>query len=273
MGKEVSVIDGIRMDFGAGTKNLFRMAILSEYPVVEPKTEASCERLRRDSAQDAGQRGDMYQPTPEDEMLDLEARCLLIGDSDLEKQAGIRLLCDRYRRPLMGFLSDGFPDLTEDERASAINDSFIKIYRKAVDGSLNTDEELSGLIFTIAKRRAIDSRRKNTRRIPSGARLLEEVGDHLKDTEAGSDWRLAGILGKADDVTKEFREFVKTLKATRQRHVASVMADALPGWLTDMEIADEIRERFGIHVSQLEVKGAKQAFMKKLRDSLKRTMK
>lgn len=230
------------------------------------------ERLRRDCADEIRHGAGMYQPSPEDEMLDLEARCLLIEKDDNKKQAGVRMLFDRYRRPLMGFLSDGFPDLNEDERASAIDDVFIGIFSKSVEETLNTDDDLSGLIFTIAKRRALDLRRKNTRRIPSGAKLLEEVGDYLKDTEVGSDWRMAAILEKTQEVSEEFRQFVRTLKAVQQRRVASVMADALPDWLTDREIADEVNTRFSVHISQLEVKGAKQAFIKKFRDILKRRL-
>jgi len=236
-------------------------------------TNDSNERLRRDCANEIPHGAGMYQPTTEDEMLDLEARCLLLEKDENKKQAGVRMLFERYRRPLMGFLSDRFPDLNEDERASAISDVFIGIYNKAVEGSLNTDDDLSGLIFTIAKRRALDSRRKNTRRIPAGSKLLEEVGDYLKDTEVGSDWRLAAILEKTQDVSEEFRQFVRTLKAGQQRRVASVMADALPDWLTDREIADEVNTRFATHISQLEVKGAKQAFINKFRDVLKRRIK
>lgn len=230
-------------------------------------------RFRRDSIEDSWHSDRMYQPTPQDEMLDLEARCLLIERDDEKRQAGVRLLFDRYRRPLTAFLRDRFPDLNDDERASAIDDVFIGIYDKAVEGSLNTDDDLSGLIFTIAKRRALDLRRKNSHRIPAGIKLLEEIGDFLKGTETGSDWRLAGILGKTQDVSDEFRQFVRTLTAAQQKRVASVMADALPDWLSDREIADEINSRFGIHISQLEVKGAKQAFMKKFREILKRRLK
>jgi len=240
---------------------------------VELISNASGQRLSRDCADEVRHSHSMYQPTPEDEMLDLEARCFLIENDDNKRQAGVRMLFNRYQRPLMGFLGDRFPDLNDDERASAINDVFVEIHKKAVAGTLITNDELSGLIFTIAKRRAIDSRRKNARRIPSGVKLLEEVGDYLKDTETGSDWRLAAILDKTQDVGDEFRQFVKTLKAAQQSRVASVMADALPDWLTDREIADEVKTRFGIHISQLEVKGAKQAFMKKFRDAIKRRLK
>ena len=46
------------------------------------------------------------------------------------------------------------------------------------------------------------------------------------------------------------------------------MADDL--LMTDSEIAQEIRERMGIVVPVVEVKGAKQALMKKFREILKK---
>ncbi|PTY01853.1 hypothetical protein DB347_25280 [Opitutaceae bacterium EW11] len=215
----------------------------------------------------------MQKLTPEDEMLDLEARCLLLEPDDAKKQEAIRLLKTRYERPLMAFLGELFSDLEAEERAAAINDALTEIYRMSIAGTLDADNELSGFIFTVAKFRAIDLRRRHSRRIPSAAKLPEGVGDYLKDTDVGSDWRLAATLDRATEVIEEFRTFVKTLKARQQKRVASVMADALPDQMSDREIADEIHTRFGIHVSQLEVKGAKQAFMKKFRELLKRRLK
>jgi hypothetical protein len=215
----------------------------------------------------------MQKLTPEDEMLDLEARCLLLEHDLAKKQEAIRLLKTRYERPLMAFLGDLFGDLEHDERAMAVNDALSEIYRMSIAGTLDSNNELSGLIFTVAKYRAIDIRRHHSRRIPSAAKLPEGVGDYLKDTEVGSDWRLAATLDYAVEIMEEFRAFTKSLKARQQKRVASVMADALPDQMTDREIADEIFARFGSHVSQLEVKGAKQALMNKFRELLKRKLK
>jgi hypothetical protein len=99
--------------------------------------------------------------------------------------------------------------------------------------------------------------------------LSEEVGDYLKGTQTGRDWSLAVTLGKAGEVCEEFRLFVGTLKG-QQRRVASVMADSLPDWLSDHEIAGEVFERTGQRVTAMEVKGAKNALMAKFRAILKR---
>ncbi len=96
------------------------------------------------------------------------------------------------------------------------------------------DSPLHPLLFTIAKWRAIDLRRMASCRIRADVELTEEVGEYLAGTETGRDWRLVVTLGKANEVSEEFRQFVGTLKG-QQRRVASVMADFLPDWLTDPE--------------------------------------
>lgn len=212
----------------------------------------------------------MHKLTPEDETLDLEARCLLLESDPAQKEQGIRLLKQRYERPVMAFLADHFPDLPADERATAINDAWLEIYHRSIEGTLNMDHELAGLIFTVAKRRAIDARRRRSTDAERTAHLAEHVGDYLAGTSIGADWRLAAIREHTADISREFREFVKTMKAPQQKRVASVMADSLPDWRTDREIADEVHRRFGVHLSSLEVKGAKQAMLNKLRALLKR---
>ncbi len=256
---------------GRNKECLFVGAISGESPRNDACRQSTSLRiLNRDDYRISWQVVAMQKLTPEDEMLDLEARCLLLEDDIAKKQEAVRLLKQRYERPLMAFLGELFGDIEADERAMVVNDALLEIYRRSVKGTLDANNELSGLLFTVAKRRGIDRRRRNSRRIPVGSKLAENVGDYLKDTGTGSDWRLAVIMEHAAAITDEFRAFVRTLTAPQQKRVASVMADALPDWMTDREIADDVFERFGVHVSQLEVKGAKQALMKKFRELMKK---
>lgn len=204
----------------------------------------------------------------DDEELDLQARIGLLGTPH-EKEQAIELLYARYERPLMKFLSDRFADLTPDDRASAVHDAFRTVFDKAVENSLDVDSPLHPLLFTVSKCRAIDLRRRASSRIRADVELTEEVGDYLAGTETGRDWRLAVTLGKTDEVIDEFRQFVGTLKG-QQCRVASVMADFLPDWLTDLEIADEVFARTKQKITVMEVKGAKNALMAKFRTILKR---
>ncbi len=209
----------------------------------------------------------MLAQTLNDEELDLQARIGLLGTPQ-EQEDAILLLFDRFRRPLMSFLADLFADLDPDERASAVHDSFRTVLKMSTDGELDPDKPLTGLLFTVAKRRAIDARRKNSRRIRAERALAEEVGGYLAGTETGRDWKLVVTLEKAAQVGDELRRFVGTLKG-RQRRVASVMADFLTDWLTNQEIAQEVFDRTGERMTTMEVKGAKNALMAKFREILK----
>lgn len=212
----------------------------------------------------------MWVASADDEELDLQARIGLLGTGE-EREQAIALLITRFERPLMKFLADRFSDLPADDRASVIHDVFIAIHDKAVNRTLDVDSPLHPLLFTIAQRRAIDRRRMASCRIRPDVELTEEVASYLAGTETGRDWRLAVTLGKAGEVTVEFRQFVGMLKG-QQRRVASVMADFLPDWLTDQEIADEVFVRTKLKITVMEVKGAKNALMAKFRGILKRKL-
>ena len=114
----------------------------------------------------------MAQLDSADEELDLQARIGLLGTFQ-EKQDAVLLLIRRYERPLMKFLGDDFSDLDMDERASVVQDAFIAVHEMAENRTLDADNPLSGLIFTIAKRRAIDTRRKNSRRVKADCEITD----------------------------------------------------------------------------------------------------
>jgi DNA-directed RNA polymerase specialized sigma24 family protein len=212
----------------------------------------------------------MWVPSADDEELDLQARIGLLG-TDEEREQAIALLFTRFERPLMKFLADRFSDLPSDDRASVIHYAFVAVHDKAVNRTLDVDSPLHPLLFTIAQRRAIDRRRMASCRIRADVELTEEVASYLAGTETGRDWRLVVTLGKAGEVKDEFRQFVGMLKG-QQRRVASVMADFLPDWLTDQEIADEVFVRTKLKITVMEVKGAKNALMAKFRSILKRKL-
>ena len=212
----------------------------------------------------------MWVANADDEELDLRARIGLLG-TDEEREQAVKLLVTRFQRPIMKFLASRFADLSSDDRASIVHDAFLTVHQKALDRTLNVDSSLHPLLFTVAKRRAIDLRRKTSRRIRADAELTEEVGQYLAGTETGRDWRLAVTLAKADEIRDEFRKFVSSLKG-QQRRVASVMADFLPDWLTDQEISEEIFIRSKMRITVMEVKGAKNALMAKFREIMKRKL-
>jgi DNA-directed RNA polymerase specialized sigma24 family protein len=212
----------------------------------------------------------MWAANANDEELDLQVRIGLLG-ADEEREQAVKLLVARFQKPIMKFLAARFADLSSDDRASVVHDAFLAVHEKALDRTLNVDSPLHPLLFTIAQRRAIDVRRKASRRIRADAELTNEVGELLAGTETGRDWRLAVTLNKADEIRDEFRKYVGTLKG-QQLRVASVMADFLPHWLTDQEIAEEVFARSKMRITVMEVKGAKNALMAKFREIMKRKL-
>ena len=212
----------------------------------------------------------MWVSSSDDEDLDLRVRIGLLGTND-EREQSLKLLVARFEKPVMKFLADRFADLSSDDRASVVHDAFIAIHGKAVDGTLDVDSPIHPLLFTVAQRRAIDLRRKASCRIRPDTEFTDEISQYLAGTETGRDWRLLATLAKAEEVMEEFRNFVGTLKG-QQKRVASVLADFLPDWLTDPQIAEEVFVRWNIRVTVMEVKGAKNALMKKFREIIKRKL-
>lgn len=203
----------------------------------------------------------------EREELDLRVRCGLLGTPE-EQEEAIVLLFNEYRRPIMGFLRKNFSDLSSDELASAVQDTFI-----AADNNKRrlgeTDEPLSRFLFTVANRRGIDARRKRARRIQTDDEITDEIAKTLDKTFTKLAWDEARSANRTQEIIEEFRAFVPTLKG-QQFRVAVVFADHMPYLLTDREIADEIFARTNVIIPVVEVKGARAAMLKKFRELLKR---
>ena len=199
--------------------------------------------------------------------LDLEVQLGLLG-SDAEKREAIRALFLRYRERLMCFLEKKRSYIPWDDAATAVNNAFIELYEMACKGILDVDKPLRPLLFTIADRRAIDEFRRGRSTRRTDDELAGDIGTALQGTDIASAWRaLCSTESLAKEIREEFHLFVGTLPK-KQKLVAGIMADDL--LITDSEIAQEIRERMGIVVPVVEVKGAKQALMKKFREILKK---
>lgn len=210
----------------------------------------------------------MSAPVHDDQDFDLEVLVGLLGDSE-EREAAVRRLFNRYGRPLMAYLRKKLPSLPAEDVASAVNDTFVAIFRKAEDGSLDVERPLKSLLFTIAKRRGVDLMRAKASRIPLDDQITEEIGSTLEGTAIGNAWSAACETEKVAEIVEEFRRFVGTLPP-QQKRVGSILADFLPDWLTDTEISDEIYRRWSQRVPVVSVKGAKQALKEKFREVLKR---
>jgi RNA polymerase sigma factor (sigma-70 family) len=208
--------------------------------------------------------------TEERQELDLRVRCGLLGTPQ-EQQDAVVLLFDEYKRPLMAYLGKNFPDLPEDEIASAIQDTFIAVDKNKKRLG-DTDQPLSQFLFTVAKRRCIDARRKRARRIQTDDELTEGIARAMDNTLTKLAWDEARSANVTAAIVDEFRDFVRSLKG-QQRRVATILADYMPHLLGDKEIAEEIYVRTNTIIPVVEIKGARIAMFKKFRELLERRRK
>jgi RNA polymerase sigma factor (sigma-70 family) len=205
-----------------------------------------------------------------DEDFDLEIQIGLLGDEEERQEAATKLF-NRYKERLMIFLENKRPYLPADDAATAVNEAIIEIFRMGETRPKDLESPLRPLLFTIADRRAIDLLRKQSRRIKSDDQITEDIGDALRDTDTGNAWsdfcRESENKERLSDIKQEFNEFIVTLPK-KQRLVAGVIADDFQ--LNDHEISEELRLRSNMVVPVVEIKGAKQALMKKFRELLKK---
>lgn len=205
-----------------------------------------------------------------DEDFDLEIQIGLLGDEEERQEAATKLF-NRYKERLMIFLEKKRPCLPAEDAATAVHEAIIEIFKMAETRPKDLEKPLRPLLFTIADRRAVDLFRKQTRRVKSDDQITEEIGNSLKGTETGSAWSnfccQRENKDRLSEVKREFNEFIVTLPK-KQRLVAGVIADDF--LLSDQEISEELRLRQNMVVPVVEIKGAKQALMKKFRELLKK---
>jgi len=206
-------------------------------------------------------------PTEED--IDLEIQVGLLGDEQ-ERREAITKLFSRYKERLMCWLENKHPLVPSDDLATAVHNAFIEVYRMAEDRPKALDDPLRPLLFTIADRRAVDESRKYLRRRRANDEIDKQIEAALGGTDTGAAWRAFCTSNEnnllASTIRKEFRAFAAALPR-KQKVVAGVLINDL--LQSDGDIVSELRSR-NIVLTTMEVKGAKQALMKKFREILKK---
>lgn len=215
----------------------------------------------------------------EDVGLDVDDATISLGlaiGSPAEQQDALRFAWTKYRKRVAGFIYHCAPGLSPDSVATATNDAFRGLYKKATGGTFDPDKPLLPLLFTIAKARTVDElRRKFSRRAEFESRLrtdddfAEEVGRRITGTDVGFHWRLAVSQGKALELKEIFLQFVGTLPPV-QRVVAQIIADALPGDLADADIANVIFSETGSRPTVVQIRSARNQMEMKFRTLLER---
>lgn len=133
----------------------------------------------------------------------------------------LECLYDDYSLQIIHIIAKwSYGRLDENELLDVFQETIIQVWEKLEQGSFAPESPLR-LVFTIAKRRAIDSARKNgtrTTHIPSATDVTDLVIDDLKNTQLSVELKLAREEDK-DRFGEELPEIVVAC-LTQKQHVA-----------------------------------------------------
>ena len=189
----------------------------------------------------------------------------LRGD-ELKQLEAVSKAFDRYANPLASYIKERIaPTLDPHELATAVNDVFIDLAKKAKNGQFATEGSLASLLFRMAKCNAIDLLREKYKyqKYNTSAHFISD-GREDKTTEALNNDEIASHVAKklteapelaaawksmtqawtpgrevaAVEIVRLFKIWLGSLPPL-QRKVAQVMAIYF-GDVTDEEICDEI---------------------------------
>jgi len=198
----------------------------------------------------------------------------------------------RFSRSLAAYIRERVaPTLDGDEIATAVSETFCALARYAAEGKFYSTGALSTLLFTIARRKAIDILRKKTRKkrrageddhtmLPvtevelghdglSDDDVAVEVTQKLVRAPEISDlWRTAADEARTNEIIRRFRLWIGTLPRL-QRKVAECMLTHF-GSATDAEMAAELRNE-GVQATPASVKSARTQIVIKFKSYIKET--
>jgi hypothetical protein len=174
------------------------------------------------------------------------------------------LLQDRFAEPLVAFLERLFPFFLKEDIEEIMQESFLGFLKKIRSDGFRSGAKISTLLFEIAKNKACDLQRWNSRRLPASRCSEEELYDRILDEIAGTPfkepWRKLN--------TKMFDEHLDRMLAAMPegalyRLVGEAIRDALPFYLSSKELCDDLEPRLGYRPSEDKVEAARSYFRKK----------
>jgi DNA-directed RNA polymerase specialized sigma24 family protein len=189
-----------------------------------------------------------------------EIKIGLLG-SEKEKEDAIHRAYFRYRRPIAAFIRERVaPTLDSDEMATVISATFCGFALYVDRGKFNPDGSLSTLLFTIARRKAIDQlrRRKKLQMAetwdqsyldePTDNESTAENDDEIfrsgvaqalrECPEIGALWRTAADEGSANEIIRQFRIWIGTQPRLQRKVGEALLRHS--GDVTNAQIAAEI---------------------------------
>lgn len=174
----------------------------------------------------------------------------------------------KYKRPILAYYHKRFPGLTVERAIDAMTDTFIDLFQVASERRFDIDQPLEAFLFHAAEKNGIDQLRKQLASKNSFTDYVDDIGECLRDTNTGNEWRRVIDKGHAEDIQREFRVFIGGLPPA-QRQVAQVMADYFPNFPSTEEYIDEIHRRTGTRLTGVQIKGSLAEIRKKFGQIMK----
>lgn len=193
----------------------------------------------------------------------------------------------RYAKPLAGYIRESVaPTLDSDEIATAVNEAFCALARYVAQEKFSASGALSTLLFTLARRKAIDQLRAKTSRkrqpAANGANDSPDVTADMTDDdftisvtqrlieapEVAELWRTAADSAADNEIIRTFRLWIGRLPRV-QRKVAEALLRHF-GSASDAEIASELSEN-GESITAASVKSARAEIVRKFTALIEQT--
>ena len=202
------------------------------------------------------------------EEFDSESASIFLIGNDQERDEALRLIDKHLRQRLVGMIRHTTPGLPTADLLDVYQQVLLEIWQKAQRDDFDP-EPLIPLLFTMAKRRAIDWLRQHSSRRRTEEELLDGIAERLRGTQVGAAWQEVAQKDEARRILALIREAINKMP-DRQRQVAGVMVEYFPDVPPNEQIRDEIFKATGELLTVTSVKRARQEALAKIREQLAR---
>lgn len=189
---------------------------------------------------------------------------LSCGD-DSEIREGFALIDKHLRDPICGWLRvNHYPGISAEDLADLWQETLAELLKQVRAGKYTGERKVFTDLCRIISTNAIDQRRRHKSR----DRLMHAVGEALRETQTGQNWKDADPVARRE-VQRLIREAAATLPE-KQRHVLEAFIANFPESRDMQELRRFTSELTGEEETVASVKGNLREARQKLRGILRR---
>lgn len=196
---------------------------------------------------------------------DEEIRLLLTGVNEAEIRQGFTLIDKHLRDPICGWLRvNYYPGISADDLADLWQETLAELLKQVRASKYTGERKVFTDLCRIISTNAIDHRRRHKSR----DRLMQAVGEALRDTQTGQKWKEADPVARRE-VKRLIREAAAALPE-KQRQVLEAFVANFPESRDMQELRRFTSELTGQEETVASVKGNLREARQKLRGILRR---